>query len=315
MIKISIIIPVYNAEKYLKQCIQSVLNQSFTNFELLLINDGSKDKSGVICNSYAANDKRVSVFHKKNGGVSSARNLGLKNAVGEWITFIDSDDFISENYFQPILDFDKHDYIIMDSYIIKDDVKSFYNRYEPKSLILNEFLNQYNLFRDFGSPWGKFFRKSIIFENKIGFDEKLDKGEDVVFNLTYVLKCKMIGISNSTSYNYRIVSNSLSSKKSNVKHSEYLYSKIFNLLESYSQDLEFISKHNSLSALVYFFNVLYSDYSKIKKKKILKELIKKHKNQLVLRAKGQSIHLIPLTWIIKHELIALAILITNIRKV
>lgn len=91
---ISVIVPVYNTEKYLDQCIQSILSQTYTDFELLLIDDGSTDTSGVICDRYAEQDSRVRVFHKANGGVSSARNMGLDNARGEWICFVDSDDWV-----------------------------------------------------------------------------------------------------------------------------------------------------------------------------------------------------------------------------
>lgn len=93
---ISIIVPVYNKAKAIDRCIQSVFAQSYTNWELLLVNDGSTDASGVICDKYAAQDSRIRVFHKPNGGVSSARNMGLDNAKGEWITYIDADD-----YFEP----------------------------------------------------------------------------------------------------------------------------------------------------------------------------------------------------------------------
>ena len=103
MPKISVIVPVYNAEKYLHRCVDSILTQTFTDFELLLINDGSKDKSGAICDEYAAKDSRVRVFHKENGGVSSARNLGLDNAKGEWITFVDSDDWIVSDMYEKML--------------------------------------------------------------------------------------------------------------------------------------------------------------------------------------------------------------------
>ena len=95
--KISVIIPVYNAESTLRRCVDSVLAQTFTDFECLLINDGSKDKSGEICDEYAIRDSRVRVFHKENGGVSSARNVGLDNATGEWIAFVDSDDWVGRN--------------------------------------------------------------------------------------------------------------------------------------------------------------------------------------------------------------------------
>ena len=91
---ISVIGPVYNVEPYLAQCINSILSQSFEDFEVLLVDDGSKDKSGAICDEYARKDSGVRVFHKENGGVSSARNLGLDNVRGEWIAFVDSDDWV-----------------------------------------------------------------------------------------------------------------------------------------------------------------------------------------------------------------------------
>ncbi len=103
MPQISIIVPVYNIEKYFHRCVDSILSQTFTDFELLLINDGSNDNSGAICDEYAAKDARIRVFHKENGGVSSARNLGLDNAKGEWITFVDSDDYVKPDYLSNLL--------------------------------------------------------------------------------------------------------------------------------------------------------------------------------------------------------------------
>lgn len=96
--KVSVIVPVYNVEKYLHRCIDSILTQTFTDFEVLLINDGSKDRSGEICDEYAKKDSRVKVFHKENGGVSSARNVGLDNARGDLICFCDSDDFVTKDW-------------------------------------------------------------------------------------------------------------------------------------------------------------------------------------------------------------------------
>ena len=107
MPKISVIVPVYNTEKYLHRCVDSILAQTFTDFELLLIDDGSTDSSGAICDEYAQKDSRVRVFHKENGGASSARNLGLDNATGEWITFCDSDDFVY-SYWLSNFDVDKN---------------------------------------------------------------------------------------------------------------------------------------------------------------------------------------------------------------
>lgn len=95
---ISIIVPVYNAEPTLCKCVDSILAQTYPHFELLLIDDGSKDKSGTICDAYAEKDSRVRVFHKSNGGVSSARNLGIDNINGSYLTFVDSDDYVDRNY-------------------------------------------------------------------------------------------------------------------------------------------------------------------------------------------------------------------------
>lgn len=103
MEKLSVIVPIYNAEKHLNRCIQSIINQTYTNIELLLIDDGSKDSSGEICDKYAASDERIRVFHKKNGGVSSARNVGLDNATGYYIAFVDSDDYLMPNAYEILI--------------------------------------------------------------------------------------------------------------------------------------------------------------------------------------------------------------------
>ena len=100
---VTIIEPVYKAEKYLSCCIDSILAQSFKDFELLLIDDGSPDSSGQICNEYASKDNRIHSFHKENGGVSSARNMGIDNAQGEWICFIDSDDWVEADFLKELI--------------------------------------------------------------------------------------------------------------------------------------------------------------------------------------------------------------------
>lgn len=100
---ISIIIPVYNSENAINRCIDSIMSQVFQDWELLLIDDGCTDKSGEICDEYASKDRRIRVFHKENGGVCSARNVGLDNAKGEWITFCDSDDFVYPNWLKIML--------------------------------------------------------------------------------------------------------------------------------------------------------------------------------------------------------------------
>ena len=127
---ISIIVPVYNVDAYLKQCVDSILNQKYENFELLLIDDGSTDKSGEICDVYEQRDKRVRVFHKKNGGVSSARNVGLDNAQGDWIAFVDSDDIVTPDYLFDLYDSLKEndiDLVIQNLSVFKDGTEPYRN--------------------------------------------------------------------------------------------------------------------------------------------------------------------------------------------
>ena len=97
---ISVIVPIYNVEKYLTKCIESIINQTYKNLEIILVDDGSPDKSPIICDEYAKKDNRIKVIHKKNGGLSDARNYGMSLATGEYISFIDSDDYIDEEMYE-----------------------------------------------------------------------------------------------------------------------------------------------------------------------------------------------------------------------
>ena len=118
---ISIIVPVYNAEKYLRRCIDSILSQSLTDFELILIDDGSTDRSPLICDEYATRDKRIRLIHKKNDGVSAARNDGIDIAQGEFITFVDSDDWVDEVYLYTLLQYKQYDIVFFSHRLIFDD--------------------------------------------------------------------------------------------------------------------------------------------------------------------------------------------------
>lgn len=188
---ISVIVPVYNTEKYLRRCIDSVLAQTYADFELLLIDDGSKDKSGEICDEYAQKDARVRVFHKENGGVSSARNLGLDNARGEWVAFVDSDDYIEENYlksFEGNLDAD----LVVGNMIICEAGKSpsdidahiVPGKYCPIQSVLKGNLTK----TVFCAPWGKLFRNDGI--RDLRFDVGMTICEDTKFVYNYIAKAK-----------------------------------------------------------------------------------------------------------------------------
>ena len=202
MTKISVIVPVYNAEKYLCRCIDSILSQTFTDFELLLINDGSKDGSDAICDEYAAKDNRVRVFHKENGGVSSARNLGLDNAKGEWITFVDSDDFIPSDSLKSLSNNNSED-LIIGEFQYSNGENLFGLRWNDNSVERNDFSEFLSLNIDtsfFRAPWCKLFKNKIITECDLRFDVSLMLGEDTIFVNTYLLYCNSIRICKYTYY-------------------------------------------------------------------------------------------------------------------
>lgn len=206
--KISVIVPVYNVEKYLRRCIDSILAQTFTDFELLLIDDGSKDKSGEICDEYAQKDSRVRVFHKENGGVSSARNVGLDNAKGEWIAFVDSDDWLSAEYlycfYSIIYVKDRVDLIIQSPIYMYQNgtikTKKIPNRVYDGENMLKNFINDGNL--DLTEPHSKLFRLKLIQEEKIRFNEKVIVGEDGIFIACFLHYCKIIVSSKDVGYHY-----------------------------------------------------------------------------------------------------------------
>lgn len=202
---VSIIVPVYNAEKYLNRCIDSILSQTMTDFELLLIDDGSKDNSGRICDEYSEKDARVRVFHKPNGGVSSARNLGLDNAKRKWITFVDADDRCSCNYLEHLLSKVDDDTDLIISYAVICDSTGEKAEVYPEYRV--NATNFERLFVDSDmhwhtSPWAKLYRASIIYENSLRFNEMMHIGEDADFLFSFMLITDKIYVSSDTDYYY-----------------------------------------------------------------------------------------------------------------
>ncbi|MFI3288617.1 MAG: glycosyltransferase [Rikenellaceae bacterium] len=206
---ISIIIPVYNVERFIERCIDSILAQTFGDFELILINDGSSDRSGEICDEYAQRDGRVRVIHKNNGGVSTARNRGLDLATGRYICFVDSDDWIDPTF---LVDFkvDEYDadiYISGALYDIDNRVYS-YKKYEAvytkdRAEIGAEFTRQ-DIWQN-GYPWGKLYKTDIIKSNNLRFDEELSIHEDHVFVFEYYTHVGSLYLTDSAGYHYLVI--------------------------------------------------------------------------------------------------------------
>lgn len=204
--QISVIVPVYNSAKWLGRCVDSIMAQTFGDFELLLIDDGSTDGSADFCDSYAARDARISVLHKANGGVSSARNEGIALSRGEYITFVDSDDWLEPDYLQclhngignadlAICDFqaegsdEKWQQSIRPGLVQPEDFTDFIMATYPACHLT--------------APWIKLFRRSIIERHGLRFDSRLDTMEDTLFVLDYLRYAGTIACSNRKLYHYR----------------------------------------------------------------------------------------------------------------
>jgi glycosyltransferase involved in cell wall biosynthesis len=222
--KISIIVPIYKVEDYLLECIDSLVNQTYTNVEIILVNDGSPDNCGKICDEYALEDSRIKVFHKENGGTASARNMGLDNATGEWIAFIDADDWFEENALEQIL------YLIKQTDAEIICFNHFYNQNDkqwrrvsinPNPLICTEkgelkwlilgsifpyyctVRNKYELAAIRG-VWSKVFKRSFIEKNNLRFDSNVSIVEDAVFCLDAFMNATKIVLFDIYIIHYRV---------------------------------------------------------------------------------------------------------------
>lgn len=222
MDKVSIIVPVYNVEKYLPTCIESILNQSYKNFELILVDDGSPDKSGDICDNYAKKDNRIKVIHQINSGVSKARNTGIDNASGEWILFVDSDDELTDNslecYISSIAESNEVDAIIsgMKKIFVSDEKEAEFFTLENKTFLKKDFEDMVSYIESkylFGFVWSRLFKNDIIKRNNIRFNERLASFEDRLFFLDYLAHCDIVKTISDVTYIYRRFGNeSLCSK-------------------------------------------------------------------------------------------------------
>jgi len=223
---ISIIIPVYNVEKYITKCIESILNQTNSDWELILINDGSTDRSGEICDKYAINNKKIKVIHQSNRGVSKSRNTAINIANGEYLCFVDSDDWIDPNYLEEFkTNTYKADFYFSGAlYDINNKVYSYKNYKESycKNIqqIKNAFFNQ-KLFSN-GYPWGKLFKTQIIKNNNLQFNEQLSIHEDHIFVFQYFSHINSLYITNTSGYHYIIFDDSGRKLSSKLKKYEEL---------------------------------------------------------------------------------------------
>jgi glycosyltransferase involved in cell wall biosynthesis len=280
--KFSVILPIYNVEAYLRECIESILNQSYKDFELILVNDGSKDKSPDICNEYAKNDTRIKVIHQKNAGQSVARNNGLAIASGDYIIFIDSDDFIiSKDFLKKIAEKTTNhtDLIFFKFRNFSDKTKTLSNcRFSYKNASQEKTMSGkiQKLVDDdafYGMAWIKAIRRLLLIENNINFENGL-LGEDTEWNYHLLMYTKSIEFIDESflAYRQREGSTSHSLKLKNLTDLIYVISKWSELiLQIKDKDL----KIALLGSLAKYYSNLLVVYMRVKEKEK-----KKHKQQL-----------------------------------
>ena len=216
---ISVIVPVYNVEKYLNKCVDSILGQTFRDFEVLLVDDGSPDRCPQICDEYARKDSRVRVFHQPNKGVGAARNLGILNIRGGYLTFLDSDDFYDPDHLQNFVEYIKegYDWITCRTCGVREDGEVSYPKKVAGSVIkANSRQEIDDLMGNFPSfPWvnNKLFKTSIVRENGLSFILTSNFNEDITFNINFSqYACSLVVLPYPT-YNYVYNPNSITKNK------------------------------------------------------------------------------------------------------
>ena len=285
--KYSVIIPVYNVEKYINRCLKSILSQRYNDLEIILIDNGSTDRSGSICDIYANEDANISVYHIENHGVGSARNFGLSKARGEFIYFVDSDDYLVGNLFAEFEDKLTPDLDLL--------VFSYYNSFEQemteknrkkKILPYNGSYDKYDfskIFKDLFlsdmlyTVWNKLYRREFLIENNISF-EQYELGEDVRFNLNAYRKVNKVYLSQDSYYVYVIGRKGSAMSSYNPKRLQYQLQEL-ELVDSLLKDWNIDSSNldNTVKARILMSNIHNISKQKlpvIKKVKLVKEICK-----------------------------------------
>ena len=285
--KYSVIIPVYNVEKYIDRCLKSVISQNYDDLEIIVVDNGSTDRSGSICDIYANEDANISVYHIENHGVGSARNFGLSKARGEFIYFVDSDDYLVGNLFAEFEDKLTPDLDLL--------VFSYYNSFEQemteknrkkKVLPYNGSYDKYDfskIFKDLFlsdmlyTVWNKLYRREFLIENNISF-EKYELGEDVRFNLNAYRNVNKVYLSQDSYYVYVIGRKGSAMSSYNPKRLQYQLQEL-ELVDSLLKDWNIDSSNldNTVKARILMSNIHNISKQKlpvIKKVKLVKEICK-----------------------------------------
>lgn len=266
MPKISVIVPIYNAENYIKRCVDSLLAQSFKDFELILVNDGSTDSSKQICEYCQSKDSRIIVVNQQNSGASTARNAGINIAKGDFICFADADDYVGTEYLSCMVNkFDTDTDLIFQGMICIKQGKQFAMGFDKEEVFYLDhncaFFDKYILFRFCGSH-SKIFRKKILNDYNIRYSSKIICAEDYDFILNYFKHCRTIKVIPDAHYYYESHENSVSTRiyKFNQEYSGLcrLFESINNLKQLENNESFIQQKHKLIT--YYIQRVIFSNY-------------------------------------------------------
>jgi glycosyltransferase involved in cell wall biosynthesis len=243
--KVSIIVPIYNTEPFLKTCLESIVGQSYKNLEILLIDDGSTDDSPAICDTFAVRDSRIKLIHKANQGVSLTRNYALNICSGDFVTFVDSDDWLEPDAIKILIEIyvsSKADLIVASNYdIICSSDKSHSQIFPSVDWSTYDIIeNLAFICEKLNVSWGKLYKTDLIQCNNIRFNSLIPYGEDTIFNLDYLIFAKNITLSSKILYNYNQLNESAANKK--------FYSEFYSYMISCQQKVkELLFYHSSIA--------------------------------------------------------------------
>lgn len=242
MPKVSIVIPIYNVEKYIDTCLKNICNNELTDIEIICVDDGSLDDSGMICDNYAKQDKRIKVIHKNNGGVSSARNVGMTIASGEYLYFLDPDDEMHSSMLSIMLNIAKQKdcQVVVCGYKTIPDAKVVIPQFQlnkpitPIEMIVSNCKIYSN--NDLCFSWRFLFQTKIIKDNNLSFNEKVHIGEDTIFNFSAILKARRIFVIDKPFYYYTVNNENSAMKASYKKDLESCLIEQYNVKKKLTSD-------------------------------------------------------------------------------
>lgn len=280
---ISIIVPVYNVEKYLNKCIESIIKQTYKNIEIILIDDGSTDNCGKICDEYKKIDNRIKVIHKENEGVSSARNIGIQNSNGNYIGFVDSDDYIEKDMYEKLVNEMKLDKDLSIAICGVNDISEegiiLNNSKYNKEIILDretffiEILNEENIN---AVIWNKLFKKELF--SNVKFNEQTKIAEDLELFLNIIDRINKVKIIPNKLYNWLVRKNSVTKTKfnDNWKQEINICKKVINVAKKYRNIESWAIKRYMRINISCYNKILKFDKKNKQEKKYIRNNIKKY---------------------------------------